>query len=212
MTHQIDHIASDLEPVSAVAFEFWLGPWLDFFANITASLAWPIVVLVIALKYRTHIVATLNNLKSVRFGGAEATFDRDLQQATEKAKALEPSSSEIEQANQDRTNELVKMSATSPSGAIIEAWKDVEQAAREMVESSGLPLNNLPSRPYYSLQVFLSKNALLPKAEIETFRELRMIRNRAAHPSEHDVTVDQARRYVLLADRLVDAIKTLASA
>lgn len=101
------------------------------------------------------------------------------------------------------------MAAVSPTGAIIEAWKEVEHAARKLAESSGLMLQNNSSRPYFNLQRALERDEQLPKAEIQTYRELRLIRNRAAHLREDQVTVEQARQYIRLADRLVDAMNTL---
>ncbi len=183
-------------------------PVLDFFASIIDSLAWPIVILIIILIFRAHLISALKNLKSVKYGDAEATFERELAEATFTAQALETPEIETAKENTARINELIEMASTSPTGAIIEAWKDIEKAARDVVEKSGLPLASTPSRPYFNLQNFLSDHNLLPKAEIDTFRELRMIRNRAAHSNDFDISSDIARRYINLADRLIDAIKT----
>ena len=198
------------EALAPAGIETELEVILDFIANIVASLAWPVIVLVIALSFRSHIVAAFNNLKSISYGGAKAVFEKELNKATERAKAIEEPDSQTAKENNERVGELLNMAAASPTGAIIEAWKDIEQNARDVAEGSGLPLGGNPARPYFNLQKFLSDNDLLPKAEINTFRELRMIRNRAAHSSDFEITVDQARRYVSLADRLIDAIKTSA--
>ena len=135
---------------------------------------------------------------------------KELNKATERAKAIEEPDPQTAKENNERVSELLDMAAASPTGAIIEAWKDIEQNARDLAEGSGLPLSSNPARPYFNLQNFLSENNLLPKAEIHTFRELRMIRNCAAHSSDSEITMDQAKRYVSLADRLIDAIRTSA--
>ncbi|NVK20542.1 MAG: hypothetical protein HWE30_17760 [Methylocystaceae bacterium] len=194
------HISSNTEQC--------LEPFLTFLADITSSLAWPVVILIIALHFRKHIISAINNLRSLRYGDAEAIFEQDLDAVSEKAKSIEPANLDSNQDKLDRLNELSLMANSSPTGAILEAWNDIEEAARDVAENSGIPLAGSPKRPLFKLQSFLSENNLLPKAEIDTFRKLRMIRNRAIHTSDTEITAEQAKRYIKLTDRLIDAIKT----
>lgn len=207
-------IASNTTVSSGVPLEISSPSWdalLDFFQNIVASTTWPLVTLVIALVYRKSILSALGKLKSLKIGDAEATFDREIKEVTESAKSLEPAPQNIAEINNQRILELIDMAAVSPTGAIVEAWKDIDKTAHVLAESSGLPLSSNKKRPYFNIQDFLDKNNLLPKAEIDTYRNLRMIRNRAAHSTDEEVTVQQARQYVRVADRLVDAMNTLKS-
>lgn len=186
-------------------------PILDFIAKMTDTLAWPILVLIIALIFRRQILQTISSLKSFRFGNAEAKFEQGLQDATEKAQAIEPASEEIVQASTPRRNELLRMAGASPTGAIIEAWKDVEQAVRELARNNNLLTENNRPQPAFNLIRLLAREELLPKPESETISELRVIRNQAAHLNDYVISKDQASRYVDLADRIVDSIQTIIS-
>ena len=210
MANETNIIADGIGLASSEPELLQLATLFSFLESITASMAWPVVVLVIAVLFRKSIPAALGSLKSLKVAGAEVTFGNEIRAATETATALEPAPENIADRNNSRVVALIDMAAVSPSGAIIEAWKEVEHAAKNLAESSGLMLQNNSSRPYFNIQRALEKDEQLPKAEIQTYRELRLIRNRAAHLREDQVTVEQARQYVRLADRLVDAMNTLA--
>lgn len=188
-----------------------LSEWLDFVARIIEAVAWPIVVIVAIFLFKSHLIIVLGNLKSFKWGGGEATFDRDIKVATEQAKAIETVPEAVAELNRERLLELIGMAAVSPTGAIVEAWKDIEQTAQMVAEESEQPFASRKRPRYFELQRFLEVNRLLPSAEIQVLKELRMIRNRAAHSSDTEVTVEQARQYVHLADRLVDSIKVISS-
>lgn len=191
------------------AGDAWWESVLTFLSSVIGSTAWPLALLILVLVFRKQIATILDKIKSVKWGDVEAVIERDIQEATTTASAIEPAPADIADENKGRFLELTKMARSSPTGAIVEAWKDIEEAGRDLAESSGIAVSSVPSRPYFSLQALLAGNKLIPRAEVETFRELRMIRNRAAHIKDDQVTVDQARQYVVLADRLVDALKAI---
>lgn len=78
------------------------------------------------------------------------------------------------------------------------AWKLIEEVdAPGQAVSKGKPLN---------LFQYLSVRNLLPQDELDMFNELRILRNKAVHGGDETVTVDGARKYVNLADKLTDII------
>lgn len=190
----------------------WWESVMTFLSSVIGSTAWPVALLILVLLFRKQIATILDNIKSVKWGDVEAVLERDIQEATTTALAIEPAPADIADENKGRFLALIEMARSSPTGAIVEAWKDIEEAGRDLAESSGIAMSPVPLRPYFNLQEFLADNKLIPRAEVETFRELRMIRNRAAHFKADQVTVDQARQYVVLADRLVDALKAIKRA
>lgn len=184
--------------------------WLNFIVQMTNALAWPVFVLLVMLVFRKQLVTAAQQLRSIRFpDGTEAKFGAQLKTAEETSKDLEPASPEIASANDERLKKLLEMAEFSPTGAIVEAWKDVEFSARNYAEASEIPMKSNKDRPYFSLQKILEQNELLPKAEIQTFRQLRMLRNRAAHSTDAEINAGQAAAYVRVSDRLVDAINEL---
>jgi hypothetical protein len=180
---------------------------LEFVSEMAASLAWPITVLIIIFWFKPPIISVLTELESLSFGGMEAKMNKNLKKATEIVKSIEQPEETVNSHPDSGISDLFDKSVLNPAGAIVDAWKDVEKTARSIVENSGLSLVSTPSRPYFSLQKFMMDNELLPKPEIDTFRELRIMRNRAAKASDFEITTDQARQYIRLANRLVATMK-----
>ncbi|RYG88954.1 MAG: hypothetical protein EON58_19630, partial [Alphaproteobacteria bacterium] len=72
--------------------------WLDFFASMTGSLAWPIAALGIALLFRSQIRTLLSRLNEIALGDAKATFAKDLDRAEKQAAAL-PATEDVEEVD-----------------------------------------------------------------------------------------------------------------
>lgn len=193
------------EPESAEMLKIWL----DFVASLAASLAWPLIFLALALLFRPHITSALKQLRSLKWGDAEAVFEAELKGAVEASKAIHPPEAAVAEQNNDRLLKLIELAAASPSGAILEAWKDIENAVEAFVQQAGIPPPpNTRSSPQTWSRLFV-QHRLLPTAETNMYEELRSLRNRAVHSRDEDITVDQARQYVRLADRFVDVLRSM---
>ena len=179
-----------------------------FILGLVQALAWPLTVLIVAALFRRQLAGIVGALTSLKFAGAEATFERKLEEAAEITKVIEPPDNASD-ASVGVPNTLIDKAQVAPVGAIMEAWKAVEDTARELALASGVEPNNTEMRKYYNLESVLAKGGLLPPAELETFRELRLLRNRAAHSRDDILSTDQAERYVDLADRLVKSMDAL---
>ena len=197
-----------------------LNPWLDFFASAIGSLAWPAFVILLALLFREPVTKLIGRMKSVEAGGAKAEFGVEVADLAANAKKIETADPAVAQENDPRLQELLKMATASPTGAIVEAWKDVETAARLLVERSELFISVSETHTWkhdvrrkYILNTsrLLGKYGLLPPAEMSTYEELRTLRNKAAHESDQVVTPLSAAQYVRVADKLVDVITEYAN-
>jgi len=184
---------------------------LGFIANLVDSLAWPVVVIAVGFIFKAELKDVLRGLTSLSVGNTKATFEQGLQRAEATAASIESDSEAIRESGDGGIEALLTTATLHPRAAILEAWILIEKAARSVAENSGLPLDENRARPYFNLQKFLAKNELLPKAEIDAFRELRLIRNKAAHSSDFDVSTDQAERYIRVANRLIESINTMAA-
>lgn len=197
----------------------YLNPWLDFLASAIGSIAWPALVIGIALLFRKPIIKLIGRMKSVEAGGAKAEFSEEVQDLATNAKKIEPANPEVAKANDPRLQSLLAQAATSPTGAIVEAWKDVETAASMLVNRA---MMTMPRQVVATWQEqhrktttlnthrLLRQYDLLPKAEMSTYEELRVLRNKVAHETDLDVTPLTAAQYVRVADQLVDVITQFA--
>ena len=55
-----------------------VAPWLDFTSSIVDSLIWPIIILFLALFFRSSIRRLLDRIASVSWGDKHVKFDRKL--------------------------------------------------------------------------------------------------------------------------------------
>lgn len=188
----------------------WWETGLDFIASLAGSLAWPIVVLIVLLAFKEQLINALKNIRSFKFGDAEAVFGTELKEANEKAKAIETPTEQTAQTNAGRTAQLVDMAVVSPTGAIVEAWKDVLDAMTEVLQRATIVIPDRPA-PANALNLInhFKKYGLLPKAELDVLNDLRTLRNRAAHISDDTITTAQAQNYVRLADRVIDVMNSI---
>ena len=150
-----------------------------------------------------------DNVESLKVGGVEAKIRRNLKDAAEELKSAEPVTPEAATSNDSQFAAFLDMATTSPTGAIIEAWKQVESVAYDLVARELPRLRDIDrSRPINSQSLFKHLLAIgaLPDSELNTFQKLRVIRNQAAHSSDRQITSESAREFVRLADRLVDVL------
>lgn len=185
----VDSIASPSIP--AIAQPPIYAPWyevlLDFLASIASSLGWPGAALLIAFLFREQIIAMFDNVESVKVGGVEAKIRRNLKAAAEELRSAEPVAQETASSNDSQFAVFLEMATTSPTGAIVEAWKQVEAVAYDLVAREFPRLREMDRlRPMNSQSLFkhLLDIGALPESELNTFQKLRVIRNQAAHSSD----------------------------
>jgi hypothetical protein len=201
------------------------SPWFDFFQGIVASIAWPAVVVLAIWLFHKQLLAMIPQIDGVKVAGAEVSFKNRVEAVVEQAKEIDAPDEDVAQENNDRLAHLINMAATSPTGAIIAAWKDLEAASRDLIAlvTPMMQLELLPDSAFQkskSLEELLRSTSgvvvgrrllsmgLLPAAEAKTFDELRKLRNRATHEPEGAISVEEARSYVKVADKLTDLIRT----
>lgn len=193
------------------------SPWFDFIQGLVSSLAWPLVMVLAILLFHRQLLALLPDLDTLKVAGAEMSFKKRIAAVVDQAKEIEKPTADDARENDGRTQALSKMAETSPAGAILGAWTELEKAARQLIVSAG---RNLPADWGVTWRYFEPTDAvetarmigmfqLLPAAERETYEQLRRLRNRAVH--EGDVTAEEARSYVKVADQLTDVLRILKS-
>lgn len=184
------------------------SPWFDFIATMTQALAWPLLLLIVFFLLRNHIVAALKNMKTFKWGDAEATFDSGLREAKQTANTVEPPPEDAPAAPAARVVQLTEMAVTSPTGAIIEAWKGIMESMAYLLQRSFIAPPTSTRTNAISLINLIKQHGLLPSQEMNLLMDLRGLRNEAAHGGD-GITVAQAQDYVRLADRLINAMDAI---
>jgi hypothetical protein len=171
-----------------------LSEWLDFVSSLVSSLAWPIAACAIAFLFRTEIRRLIGNIRRLRTPVGDVDFEERVEEATERAEDLELPVTEPTSATQ---------TSASPREAILTAWIEIETALR--IVATRL---NLPGDPFNSTRVLtqLRRRELANEEVLGLIRELRALRNRAAHESDFSISEDAVGNYQLVTRRVVGYI------
>lgn len=185
---------------------------LTFISKMTEALAWPLVALIIVLVFKRRLLALVPSLRKLSLpGGVEAEFESKLERLE-----IEPNPLAVESELADPGVTVAPTATTAPvdamalranpTGVVMEKWKEVEAAARNIILRS-TDVNRLFVSAMNSLQIGreLRRGNLLTLEQIEWFNELRALRNLAAH-SQETIPAEQVERYVALADQFIRSI------
>ncbi|MFL5613759.1 MAG: hypothetical protein ACJ796_08870 [Gemmatimonadaceae bacterium] len=178
--------------------------WLTFIATIAGHVAWPIATLCIVWIFRKPILLLLQHITKLKWKELEVSFEAQVAEAkSEAAEVLPPAKPQIA-----LPAPVQALLAASPQMAIVQAWTEVEDAARVAVAKHD-PMQ--PVQPYVSAQKIrraLEDANVLTPSELGLFQELRALRNQAAHTPDFVITEEAARDYVQLAARLVERLRS----
>ena len=163
---------------------------IELIASLVDSMAWPVVVVVIAYWLRDSIVALAERISSVKIRDVEAFFNQTLEDIA--PAEAEITATERLQATESKSVTLMELVDISPRVAILEAWVGIEAATRHYSKSHGLGkrvsyqgLRRLPKEHRQKIEHILTP-----------YQELRVLRNRAAHSTDFDLTPQIARKYI----------------
>jgi len=166
---------------------------LDFVASLVESLAWPLIVGFCVYILRTPAGKILERISKLKYGDLEAEFQ-------ERLNKIEPiangDTKRIIQEKNITPITLEYLSELSPRAAVLEAWIIVENATSAFCEANGLPANI----SYQGLFQAAKKKDLDIEAFQTAYQELRLLRNKAVHATDSDITPITAKQYVKTAN------------
>lgn len=171
--------------------------WLEFISSLVGSLAWPLAAVIIALMFKSQIAALLAKVRKLSWGDSSVELAEQLDKAEDKARAVEPA--EEPPLPDQRFQQLL---AISPSAAILDTWGTVERMLYQVGSDHNLDQRGL-AQPN-KIMDSLVKNGKIAPHIYEMLRDLRGIRNAAAHQKE--VTASDAIRFYDLSEKVVRAL------
>jgi len=169
-----------------------------------ASVAWPVVILAIAVMFRKPIVAALasatGRLKAGPFEMAWEQAISTLEREVDQSPAL--SEYEVDDSASNKSRELVDV---SPAAAIVEAYGRVEVALRNLLKMNDVQ-GNENAWSVRTLAGLARQHDLITGETEHAIDGLRVLRNLAAHGKGNDLSSQRAQEFVALADGVVFAI------
>lgn len=175
----------------------------SFISELVSSVAWPLTVIGVAILLRPSLASLLADVKELRFRGLEATFERDLATARRIADEAEDVAEVISMPMSTQDERLVRLAEISPRAIIIEAWAELESAARSALSA------NQGQRPPTAgiLGDLLLERGVFDEAGFQIYSILRALRNRVAHEAEYSLAAGEALEYAGLARSLAERLR-----
>lgn len=176
---------------------------LKVLVGIVSACAWPITVFVILFSYRTQIIRALGDLRKFRYDKFELEFVEkltDVKQEFGDKVPLPDSTKAIREDSVEGYDRLKKLADISPRSAILEAWIDVERELVALSSRKGMEIAK--GTPLIGVFRDLVKQGVLDETMFRKFKDLRDLRNIAAHDTDLKISTSSARTFIELTKTL----------
>ncbi len=203
--------------------------WLIFLSTNIKSLAWPVAVVAVVLVLKHDVRALLRSLgprlRKFKVPFVELTFGQVVDEVEPK---VHPEDTNVI-TDAKHIENVSALTRLPPPYIVSQAWLRLEQAIRKAVDKK---LSNEPAakrrlfayllvnepaeasarRLFAYLKLGAVQGSILPQEDIDVLRELRRLRNRAAHSVDPDITtITDALRYNDIANSLIQKIALSAT-
>jgi hypothetical protein len=177
--------------------------WLQFFASLVGSLAWPSALVAMVLLLRRELVQILRRLRRLKYGDAEAEFGEKLEEVEEEIEELPVPKSAL--PRHEFRQYFKGLDRFSNNSAVFISWLEVESAILNLARRAKLLQPNMPASRAAQL---LLQEEMIDRPTFQAVRELQELRNIAVHPSDMRVVSNEdAERFKRLADRVAAVLE-----
>lgn len=177
---------------------------LTFIAEITKSLAWPMVTTIGLFLFRSEIKRLSLRLRRGKIGAAELEFEKEVEVLTEKnLKGRQPPKI---------TEREIAIAAADPNGAVIKTWLEIEHSARKAFHKFGIAYTGTPHTPFLSCLRELENSGVISFKESMLVHELQILRNRAIHERGFSPSVESVEQYIALSKIVIAKLEAAVAA
>lgn len=178
--------------------------WLEFISSLVTALVWPAVVIILVILLREPLKGLVPLLQRLKYKDFELEFGRKLAEAREEASVEDDIPTDVEFTPEE--TRIIELARVSPRAAVTEAWRGVElaslDAARTLFGEDFRGMTNQAIRR-------LERDEKIHRGASALIRDLRILRNDAAHSPEFAIPSDAALEYAQLTRQLVGYLKTV---
>ncbi len=175
--------------------------WLTFISSLIGSLSWPLAIFAVAFLFKSQVQDLMNNLTRLKWRDVEAEFGEQVDLIRDEVQEAGDDPKFRDEPVEPR---LIQLAEEHPHLAVLEAWKQLEKA---IIDLSVRKLNNPRQLNALGHIEAVQKSDLLPPSMARAIREIREVRNRAAH--DVGFSISRGRAYILL-DTIADVVGFLA--
>lgn len=176
-------------------------------AEFIAAIAWPVVVLIIALLFRRPLTDAFASATGKLAAGPFSLEWKRRITDVEDDLGLPPSISKGEIGG--AAGKLDEIAQRSPTAAIVEAFAQVEAALRGVLEEKGVEGVDTPWS-VRRLAEIACEEGLITAETLDAIEGLSVLRSLAAHGGEKDISAQRAHEFVALTQGVIYAITSNA--
>jgi hypothetical protein len=152
-------------------------------------------------------------VSKLKVSSVELEFDRKLEIAKEEALSELPQTAPTTADHLPSIidTEILKLTEVSPRAAVMEAWRHIEAAALRAVKNlvpDGIFTNQ--TMTFRAIRI-IEKSGVLPDAIVDLMRQLRTLRNDAAHAKDFGLSTSSAIEYFYLAAQVVSYLEGITA-
>jgi hypothetical protein len=172
-------------------------------AEFIASIAWPLTALLIALLFRNPLTDALRTGSGALSAGPFRLEWEERAAEIEADLGLPPSISKGKIGG--AAGRLDEVAEVSPTGAVVEAFGQIELALRSLLDERGAKDLDRPWSVRHLAEVALEQKLISPETK-DAIEGLSVMRNLAAHGGQKDLSSQRAHEFVALAQGVLYAI------
>jgi hypothetical protein len=172
--------------------------WLGFIAAVIQAVAWPLVVVIVALVFRAELRGLLRGpLQRLKVGPLEAEWNRVLAALDTEIGSPTPTRSQPDKG----FAELQGLAEKDPDRAVFEAH---ERIVKRLQEMTGQEIGEPPlAATAASLARVAADRGRIAPATLRAIEGITLLRNLAAHGGPGSVTPERAAEYVAYAEMIL---------
>ena len=182
--------------------------WLTFTASVIDSLAWPSAMILLVFVLRKPIKVLLPLLQRLKYKELELEFGKQVGEIREEV-AREISDETYLASSTDESSATVRLAEVSPRSAVLEAWREVELAALDAARTIGGESMQNKTLTYQAIRL-LEERQSLDRNLISLLRDLRGLRNQAAHAPDFGLSKESALEYAASASAVARYLKKVS--
>ena len=183
--------------------------WLTFIGQVLDTAAWPITVLAILVLLRTPLSGLIPLLQRFKYKDLELEFGRQLQAVRQEIQAELPGAAVPRTMASGRQATVHRLAEASPRAAVLEAWREIEDALVDAAQRRNLDGRGDPTGSPRALIRALQHGHVVDPGKIGILHELLALRNVAAHGPDLALSRDAALEYARVARTIVGYLERL---
>jgi hypothetical protein len=170
---------------------------MESFINLVDIVAWPLTLLIILYYLKDSLPGLFRRVTSLEVGSIKAEFDTGLKELGEIAET--PSAHRKNYLYDSKATQLQNLAKISPSGAVIDAWREVELASISAALHNNLETRGPKGRVSGNAAVkSLTEAGVIDDKMAAIYQRLKNLRNSAVH-DQGQISSAQAGEYGLVA-------------